>query len=449
MVTAARLDFQGFGGVPIVGDAFGSPDDPAVLLIPSTGQSRAFWHGSARALADAGRYAICVDLRGHGDSGHASDGRYDLDAYVGDLKAVLAALPSRAVVVAAGLGALVAIAAIGESTAPLISGLVLVDANIWFDSNTSARLHSAFSRLTTVFASADDVLKAIISLHPDEPSLVARERLLAAYERDGSGGFRWRGDPRAVMTADIRGARERLAAAAAQIRNLPVTLIRGSLNSTISAEAVDRLQSMIEGSESAEIEGAGHYAAAEREEAFNAVLLEFLERRAPRQPISYIGGAEPRVLRDALGCFGTGVTVVTSFDGEGEPIGFTANSFSSLSLDPPLIIFSLAKTSGSLESFVAAGRFAVNVLHIGQQPIANRFARRDAPRFDGVDWTTQADKGSPILRGALASFDCTTYAMHEGGDHLIFVGQVNHAWFEPHRDPLLYFRGRYRRLHFA
>jgi len=89
------------------------------------------------------------------------------------------------------------------------------------------------------------------------------------------------------------------------------------------------------------------------------------------------------------------------------------------------------------------------VLHIGQQPLANRFARRDVARFDDVDWAYRAEGGSPILAGSLASFDCTTYAVHDGGDHVIFIGEVKHAWFEPHRDPLLYFRGKYRRLHFA
>jgi flavin reductase (DIM6/NTAB) family NADH-FMN oxidoreductase RutF len=81
--------------------------------------------------------------------------------------------------------------------------------------------------------------------------------------------------------------------------------------------------------------------------------------------------------------------------------------------------------------------------------LANRFAQRDAARFAGVDWSIRSESGSPILGDALACFDCRKDAVHEGGDHLIFIGQVKHAWFEPHRDPLLYFRGKYRRLHFA
>ena len=150
-----------------------------------------------------------------------------------------------------------------------------------------------------------------------------------------------------------------------------------------------------------------------------------------------------------LGCFATGVTIVTTINADGEPIGLTANSFTSVSLDPPLILFSLAKTSANLETFEKAGKFAVNVNHIGQQPAAGKFASRGVARFEDVDWALREEGGSPILAGSLASFDCTTHAVHDGGDHVIFIGHVNHASYAPHRDPLLYFRGKFRRLHFA
>lgn len=443
-----RLDFEGHGGLLLAGDTFGSPDDPAVVFVPTAGQSRAFWHGSAQALAEAGRYAICVDLRGHGDSAHAADGRYDLDAHVADLKAVLAALPSRAVVVAAGMGAIIALAAAGEAATHLVSGLALVDATIWFDPGVTERLAAALGLRATAFESEGAVLAAVAALHPGEPSPGATERVMAAFWCGEDGLFRWRGDPRALGAGGLGDVEQRLNAAAARIA-APVALIRGSLNETISAETVERLQALIPGAEAAEIPGAGHYVATDQEDAFNSVLVDFLERRVPRAPVTYLGGSEPRVLRDALGCFGTGVTVVTTIDSAGEPVGLTANSFTSVSLDPPLILFSLAKSSANLQTFVDAERFAVNVLHIGQQPVAGRFVRRDVNRFEGVEWGTRVDGGCPILDGALASFDCTTWAVHEGGDHLMFVGEVHHAWFEPHRDPLLYFRGRYRRLHFA
>jgi flavin reductase (DIM6/NTAB) family NADH-FMN oxidoreductase RutF len=96
-----------------------------------------------------------------------------------------------------------------------------------------------------------------------------------------------------------------------------------------------------------------------------------------------------------------------------------------------------------------ADGFAINVLHIGQQPTSTRFTQKDGSRFEGAAWEGQPAAGSPVLSGSLASFDCSRHAVYDGGDHQIFIGQVRHARFEPHRDPLLYFRGKYRRLHFA
>ena len=126
-----RLDFNGFGGVNLAATAFGSADNPPVLLLPSLGQVRQLWFGTAAALAEAGRYAICVDLRGHGDSDQSPDGHYEFDAYIGDLRAILAAMPNRAVVVSAGIGARVAMGAVGERAPHLVSGLAWIDANMW------------------------------------------------------------------------------------------------------------------------------------------------------------------------------------------------------------------------------------------------------------------------------------------------------------------------------
>lgn len=183
-------------------------------------------------------------------------------------------------------------------------------------------------------------------------------------------------------------------------------------------------------------------------EAANAAVLGFLEDQAPRAAVIYQAGSDPRTLRDALGCFGTGVTVVTTLDAAGQPVGLTANSFSSVSLDPPLILFCLARSSTNLERFRTAEHFAINVLHIGQQPMSGVFARSAADRFRDVAWEAW-DTGAPILSGSLASFECATDQVIEAGDHLVFIGRVLRARFEPRRDPLLYFRGKYRRLHFA
>jgi len=444
----ARIALQGYGGVEIVADSFGRPEDPPVLLLPSTGQTKEMWHGVGQALGEAGRHAICIDLRGHGDSGRSAEGRYDLDAHAADLRAILAQLSSRAAVVGVGVGGLAALLAVGESTSPLISALVLVGVTAWVEPAVASRIKAAMVLRTEAFSDADSALAAIAAVHPFEPKPVASNRLLTAFAVDDSGNYRWRGDHRTLGGIDLEAESARIEAACGRI-SAPCSLIRGSFNESVSAATTRRMQALIPGSEVFEIDGAGHYVVTDREDTFNAALLDFLERRAPRQAIKYESGSDPRVLRDALGCFGTGITIITTFDGDRNPIGLTANSFTSVSITPPLILFCLAKASANLDTFVEAEGFAINVLHIGQQPASARFAQRAGSRFDGTTWERSPKTGSPFLSGSLASFDCTRHAVHDGGDHLIFIGEVRHASFEPHRDPLLYFRGKYRRLHFA
>ncbi len=183
-------------------------------------------------------------------------------------------------------------------------------------------------------------------------------------------------------------------------------------------------------------------------DALAALLLDFLERRAPRVPPEYRAGSDPRTLRDALGCFATGVTVVTTMSENDRPVGLTANSFTSVSLDPPLLLVCIARTAGSLSALERHPHFGVNVLHIGQRPVSMRFAASEEDRFAATPWEAWSS-GVPMLRNALASFECARHAIHDGGDHVILIGRVLRVRFEPWRDPLLYFRGKYRRLHFS
>ena len=166
-------------------------------------------------------------------------------------------------------------------------------------------------------------------------------------------------------------------------------------------------------------------------------------------PVSreYRTGSDPRTLRDALGCFATGVTIVTCVDGAEQPVGLTANSFTSLSLDPPLLLVCVAKASTSADALAATDDFAVNVLQTEQQPASITFSTRVEDRFGCTEWTF-GEHGAPVLLDSLSVFECRRHAIHDGGDHFILVGEVIKATFEPGLDPLLYFRGRYRRLHF-
>lgn len=161
----------------------------------------------------------------------------------------------------------------------------------------------------------------------------------------------------------------------------------------------------------------------------------------------YRTGSDPRTLRDALGCFATGVTVVTCFDQDEQPFGITANSFTSVSLDPPLLLVCIHKHAACAAALAEAQHFAINVLQTAQQPASIRFSTRAEDRFGVNDWS-RGEFGTPVLQESLGAFECERFAIYDGGDHDILVGQVVKASFNTELDPLLYFRGRYRRLHF-
>lgn len=152
--------------------------------------------------------------------------------------------------------------------------------------------------------------------------------------------------------------------------------------------------------------------------------------------------ADPKAFRNALGQFATGVTVVTCMTPQG-PLGMTANSFSSLSLDPPLVLWSPARSSSRHEAFVTAPHFAIHVLSAEQEALCTGFAR-DGRDFGAADWNLNAD-GAPVLDGCLSCFACRRSAVHPGGDHSIVVGEVTHVTTRQGA-PLLFHGGRYGRL---
>lgn len=150
---------------------------------------------------------------------------------------------------------------------------------------------------------------------------------------------------------------------------------------------------------------------------------------------------DPRALRDAFGCFMTGVTVVTTMDASGKPQGFTANSFSSVSLDPPLLLVSLANSSRNLDTFAKGAGFAVNILAEGQKDISGTFARPSDDRFANVYWK-KGPVGHPVIAGVSAWFDCTLEQAVAAGDHTILIGRIGGFEATPAAG-LGYYRGAY------
>ena len=160
----------------------------------------------------------------------------------------------------------------------------------------------------------------------------------------------------------------------------------------------------------------------------------------PRQALPPSFSAQE--FRAALGMFATGVTIVTARGADGQVIGLTANSFNSVSLSPPLVLWSLSRAAASMPVFSAGSHYAINVLAAEQMTLAERFATRGADRWSGVLFDEGAG-GAPLLHDAAATFECFNRSRYEEGDHVIFVGEVESCERRPGAQPLIFHGGRY------
>ncbi len=150
--------------------------------------------------------------------------------------------------------------------------------------------------------------------------------------------------------------------------------------------------------------------------------------------------------RTALGMFATGVTIVTARTAEGTLVGLTANSFNSVSLDPPLVLWSLSRTAASMPAFQAGSHYAINILGADQQALALRFAAKGVDRFADVEFI-EGVGGAPLLAGAAATFECFNRSRYNEGDHVIFVGEVESCTPREGASPLLYHGGKFYTEH--
>lgn len=150
--------------------------------------------------------------------------------------------------------------------------------------------------------------------------------------------------------------------------------------------------------------------------------------------------------RSALGMFATGVTIVTARAHNGVLVGLTANSFNSVSLSPPLVLWSLARSAGSLAAFSTGSHYAINILSADQQDLARQFAAKGKDRFTSVQFVPGTG-GAPLIAGAVATFECFNRSRYEEGDHVIFVGEVERCRYREGVSPLLFHGGRFYSEH--
>ncbi len=170
------------------------------------------------------------------------------------------------------------------------------------------------------------------------------------------------------------------------------------------------------------------------------------EAAAAAAAVAKIAPIEPALFRQLLGCFPTGVAVITTRDAQGRPVGLTCNSFSSVSLEPPLVLFSLRKASSLVGAFREADGFAINILSQRQDALSGRFASsKIADKFDGVAWRA-GPLGMPVIDDCLASFECSVHACHDAGDHHVFIGEVKHMGGGGADHALVFYKGAYMML---
>jgi pimeloyl-ACP methyl ester carboxylesterase len=272
-------------GLDLAATAYGDPDDPPVVLFHGGGQTRHAWGTAGAAIADGGRYALSVDLRGHGDSDWAPDGDYGMTGFADDVRSVVAGLSQRPALVGASLGGLASLVAIGESDADIASALVLVDVTPMVVMEGALRIRDFMMSGMDGFGSLEDAADAISAYLPNRP----RPRDLSGLRKNlrlRDGRWHWHWDPAFVGgQAGIDGQQpivdhDRLAAAASKVK-VPTLLVRGRMSDIVSEESVQELRELVPHAEVVDVAGAGHMVVGDRNDAFNDAVIEFIGRAAP------------------------------------------------------------------------------------------------------------------------------------------------------------------------
>lgn len=404
-----------------------------LVLIHGVGMQSAAWGPQISALARSHR-VLALDMPGHGGSSPLP-ANAELPDYVAWLKAALTRLNTGQVNLAGhSMGALIA-GGFACTHPELLRRVALV--NGVFQRSEQARA-AVVARATEIKAGKTDLETPLARWFGDSPiEQQARCQVanwLGSVDMDG------------YATAYGAFARGDATYAAQWSRiSCPLLALTGDADPN-STPAMSRAMAELAQNGEVEILTGRHMVNLTAPEAVTQSLSNWLGRpeatpdRSKETPMAP-APLDPRALRDAFGTFMTGVTVVTSHDSDGNPLGFTANSFSSVSLDPPLILVCMANSSKNYDALTQANGFAVNILAEDQKEISNTFARPSDDRFAQVDWQP-GPQGSPVLAGVSAWFDCTMHKTVEAGDHVILIGKVEA--FDANTAPGLgYARGAY------
>jgi pimeloyl-ACP methyl ester carboxylesterase len=281
--STRRLEFPLPSGITLVGDAGGTPASVPVILLHGGGQTRSAWGKAAAILARAGYCTLALDLRGHGESGWAADGRYDLDVYAEDLRHIAATFDQPPVLVGASLGGLTSLAACAEAPRILARALVLVDIAVRIDTPGTVHIQRFMRETLTGFDTIAAAADAVADYLPHRPRPKDTSGLLKNLRQRDDGRLSWHWDPQVVTPSvpwDPRVIEPRLERAAASIE-VPTLLVRGGSSDVVSAEAAEEFKQLLPHAEIAEIAAARHMVAGDDNDAFNGAILDFIRRNAP------------------------------------------------------------------------------------------------------------------------------------------------------------------------
>ncbi|HEX4766149.1 MAG TPA: alpha/beta fold hydrolase [Lichenihabitans sp.] len=403
-----------------------------VVLIHGVGLQGVVWTPQIEALT-ARHDVIALDMPGHGGSSLPPENARLAD-YADAVAALLDALAiGKAHVIGHSMGALVATQFALDRPAR-VSSLVAMNAVFCRSAEQRAAIEARLSALDGRRPDWSDTIGrwfgAPVPAALEDAAQVAR-RLLDAADPLG-----YQRTYRLFATSDA-AHRDRLSGLA-----VPALFMtgEGDLN---SSPAMTRAMAALAPEARVDIvSGERHMMALTAPVEVNARLMAFLAKVETREPTPLRPPApslDPKSFRKALGSFLTGVTVVATLQEDGEPRGFTANSFTSVSLDPPLVLICIAKTASSFPVFSGAGHFSVNILAEHQAPVSSLFATKAADKFARASWR-RGPAGSPILEGVAAWFDCRRHDVVEAGDHIILIGEVL-GFDQTPANPLGYCRG--------
>ena len=287
LMTSAPTDSETVrlagAGVALVADAYGEPGAPPVLLLHGGGQTRHAWGSAAAAFAASGRRAYSIDLRGHGHSDWSPDGIYGLGRFAADVEAVATGMYARPALVGASLGGLASLIAIGESEQPIASALVLVDVAPLVERGGSENIGNFMRAGLRGFDTLEDAADSISAFLPHRPRPSDLSGLRKNLRLRGDGRWYWHWDPRFIANREGVDGQEGLVrhdqlSEAARKVTVPTMLVRGKMSDIVSDESVRELRQLIPHVEVADVAGAAHMVAGDKNDAFNEVVIEFIRR---------------------------------------------------------------------------------------------------------------------------------------------------------------------------